>query len=280
MWLQVPLSTDSPSVVTAPRKPPGIVEIHAYESFSEPSEPNILTHSAHTMITSSASSAVPVYRPPSTLRCSVVTTGGDNWFLPFAQLLVERLAPIADTSLVFSHSNLRASDIVFYLSYYSIVPEDALAISGNNVVAHASDLPSGRGCAPMTWQVLEGRDKLTLTLFEATREVDAGPIYLQESLELDGTELVNEIRAAVGKLTIAMCLHFVENRTELMKSEVNQTGVPTYYPRRTPADSELDPNKTITEQFNLLRVVDNDRYPAFFELSGRRYRLSIEAFDG
>jgi len=45
-----------------------------------------------------------------------------------------------------------------------------------------------------------------------------------------------------------MCLHFVENRTELIKSGVNQTGEPTYYPRRTPADSELDPNKTITEQ--------------------------------
>ena len=132
----------------------------------------------------------------------------------------------------------------------------------------------------MTWQVLEGRDQLTLTLFEATREVDAGPIYLQQTLELDGTELVNEIRATVGELTIAMCLHFVENRTELMKSGVHQTGEPTYYPRRTPADSELDPNKTIIEQFNLLRVVDNDRYPAFFELSGRRYRLSIEAFDG
>ena len=231
------------------------------------------------MTNSNASSAAPMHKPRSTLRCSIVTSEGDNWFLPFARLLVERLQPIADTSLVFSHCNVGASDIVFYLSYYSIVPEDALALGNNNVVAHASDLPSGRGCAPMTWQVLEGRDRLTLTLFEATREVDAGPIYLQETLELDGTELVNEIRETVGKLTIAMCVHFVENRTELMKSGVHQAGEPTYYPRRTPADSELDPNKTIAEQFNLLRVVDNDRYPAFFELSGRRYRLSIEVFD-
>ena len=31
------------------------------------------------------------------------------------------------------------------------------------------------------------------------------------------------------------------------------------------------------EQFNLFRVVDNDRYPAFFELNGSKYYLMIKA---
>ena len=34
--------------------------------------------------------------------------------------------------------------------------------------------------------------------------------------------------------------------------------------KRTPADSEIDPGKSILEQFNLLRIVDSERYPAFF----------------
>jgi methionyl-tRNA formyltransferase len=38
----------------------------------------------------------------------------------------------------------------------------------------------------------------------------------------------------------------------------------------------LDPQKSLAEQFNILRVVDNDRYPAFFEWNGRRYNLKIE----
>ena len=45
------------------------------------------------------------------------------------------------------------------------------------------------------------------------------------------------------------------------------------------SDSRLDPDDTIAQQFNLLRVVDNERYPAFFELLGRRYILKIEAAD-
>ena len=33
------------------------------------------------------------------------------------------------------------------------------------------------------------------------------------------------------------------------------------------------------QQFNLLRVVDNERYPAFFELDGRRYTIQISGED-
>ena len=34
-------------------------------------------------------------------------------------------------------------------------------------------------------------------------------------------------------------------------------------------------NKTIKEQFNLLRIVDNNYYPAFFEYNGYRYKIQI-----
>ena len=36
-----------------------------------------------------------------------------------------------------------------------------------------------------------------------------------------------------------------------------QTGEESFYSRRWLSDSRLDVNKTIVEQFNLLRVVDN-----------------------
>jgi UDP-4-amino-4,6-dideoxy-N-acetyl-beta-L-altrosamine N-acetyltransferase len=59
-----------------------------------------------------------------------------------------------------------------------------------------------------------------------------------------------------------------------------QSGNESFYPKRTPKDSELDINKTIQDQFNLLRIVDNDNYPAFFELEGQRYRLTVELDSG
>lgn len=53
-----------------------------------------------------------------------------------------------------------------------------------------------------------------------------------------------------------------------------------YYRRRTPEDSRLDPELPIAQQFDLLRICDPDRYPAFFELHGHRYRLRLEKIDG
>ena len=49
----------------------------------------------------------------------------------------------------------------------------------------------------------------------------------------------------------------------------------TFYRKRTPSDSCLDINKSINEQFNLLRVVDNERYPAFFKKNNIKYVVKI-----
>ena len=45
-------------------------------------------------------------------------------------------------------------------------------------------------------------------------------------------------------------------------------------------DSELDINKSINSQFNLLRICDNKRYPAFFRKHGFTYKLQIEKVEG
>ena len=45
-----------------------------------------------------------------------------------------------------------------------------------------------------------------------------------------------------------------------------QKGRPSYFKKRTKKDSEININKNIKSQFNLLRIVDNDNYPAFFNL--------------
>ena len=211
------------------------------------------------------------------LRCTVVTGGEENWFEPYAKALVQQLGQLADVSLVYSHDEVESCDVVFYLSYYSIVPEEVLSLARNNIVVHESDLPRGRGWSPLTWQVLEGRSQLTLSLFEATSQVDSGMIYIQDILKFDGTELIDELRSKTGRAKVSMCLQFVEQYPDIVQSGSPQTGPATYYPRRTISDSKLDPEDTIAQQFNLLRVVDNERYPAYFEFLGRRYLLRIDA---
>ena len=90
-------------------------------------------------------------------------------------------------------------------------------------------------------------------------------------------ELVDELRSAQAEATLRLCREFVAGYPFSGDISRAQEGEPSYYARRRPADSRLDPDKTLREQFNLLRVADPDRYPAFFELAGRRYEVRISA---
>jgi len=115
-----------------------------------------------------------------------------------------------------------------------------------------------------------------VTLFEAAERVDSGPIYAQRWIEFEGHELVDELRSSQAEATLELCRWFVDAYPASAAQGREQAGEESFYHRRRPADSALDPEKTIAEQFNILRVVDNKRYPAFFEHNRRRYRLLID----
>jgi len=126
----------------------------------------------------------------------------------------------------------------------------------------------------MTWQILEGKNQIPICLIEATEKVDAGDIWIKDIINLDGSELCGEWRLKQGEKTIELCLRFVEECKEL--NPVIQSGEDTFYKRRTSVDSELDINGSLQEQFNVLRVVDNDKYPGYFYIKNKKYILKIE----
>lgn len=201
-----------------------------------------------------------------------ILTSPDQWFVPYAQMLHSHAK---GSRLFYDHSALHDTfDVVFILSYHRIIPESFLQCHKHNIVVHASALPEGKGWAPLFWQVLEGKNTIPFSLFEATPEADGGDIYLQSSLELNGYELNGEIRRKQALHTIDMCLSYLNSHEHLSKHA--QSGEASFYPKRTRSDSRLDPDKTLREQFNLLRIVDNNAYPAYFEIDGHRFILKIE----
>jgi methionyl-tRNA formyltransferase len=165
-------------------------------------------------------------------------------------------------------------DIVFILGYTKILPLSWLAQNKLNLVVHESDLPYGRGFAPVQWQILADQDVLTVSLVEAAAEVDAGDIILKQCLIFDGTELYEEIRAKQAEATILIITRFLEIYPGFER--LPQTGAASFYSRRRPADSELDPHCTIADQFNLLRICNNEDWPAFFNYRGQKYIVKIE----
>ena len=138
---------------------------------------------------------------------------------------------------------------------------------------HPSKLPEGRGSAALIWKILEGANKIYITLFEANEAIDQGHIYLQEAIEFEGHELSDEIRHKQALKTVELVLRYVDENKNIEPKK--QEGKGSFYRKRKPKDSELDIDKTIRDQFNLLRVVDNKRYPVFFIHNGHKYIIKI-----
>ncbi len=198
-----------------------------------------------------------------------------SWILPYAESLVAELSVSRDSvKLVRGYDDVPEGEVAFYLGCVSITPPEVLARNRVNLVVHESDLPKGRGFSPLTWQILAGEREITIALLHMSYEVDSGPVVFKDVMHFRGDELIDELRAVQGGATIALCRRFLES--SMLPQGVPQSGDPTRYRRRLPLDSRLDPNKSISAQFDLLRVVDNDKYPAFFELAGQRYILCIK----
>ena len=68
----------------------------------------------------------------------------------------------------------------------------------------------------------------------------------------------------------------IENFDKLQRYAKNSDIEATYYPKRKYKDSEIDPNKSISEQFDLIRVCDPSRFPALFYYRGESYKIILE----
>jgi len=180
--------------------------------------------------------------------------------------------------LVFDKVNLQGGDILFLVSCGQMIRDAERAKYKVTLVLHASDLPNGRGWSPHIWSILAGANQITVSLLEARDPVDTGAIWLKTKFSLEGHELLPEINAKLFEAELSLMTQAVEQFETIEPTEqINNPG--PYMPKRSPKDSQLDPNKTIAEQFDLLRVVDSQRYPAFVQYRGREYLIKIEKIE-
>lgn len=181
-----------------------------------------------------------------------------------------------EIELVRQKKDLSGGDILFLISCTEIINSQDRMAYINCLVIHASDLPKGRGWSPHIWSIIEGKEELTLTLLEANNKVDSGKIWKKLNFQVPKHALWNEINAQLFEKEIELIDFAVGNFKSVSAKSQALDIEPTYYPKRTPNDSEIDPYKSIESQFDKIRVCDPDRFPAYIELYGERYKLILE----
>lgn len=181
--------------------------------------------------------------------------------------------------LVRTRSELSSGDFLFLVSCSEIIKVEHRNKFRHTLVLHASDLPSGRGWSPHVWELVQGSASITVSLLEAEDKVDTGRIWLKTQIPVDKTALWDEVNHQLFKAEIRLMNEAVDRHDKIEPYDQNPDIEPTYFRKRTHTDSQLDPAQTIVDQFNVLRMCDPMRYPAWFELNGQKYKLIVEKMD-
>lgn len=187
---------------------------------------------------------------------------------------------VHDVDLIQKKAQLTSGTILFLISCLEIITSSDRAKYESCLVLHASDLPKGRGWNPHIWELLQGADFITLSLLEAEDKVDSGRIWKKTQIPVPKHALWDEINHLLFSAEMELIDYAVGTFAQVMPTVQANVSEATYYSRRTPKDSEIDVHKTIAEQFDLIRVCDPNRFPAYFVYMGQRYILKLEKFNG
>ncbi|NDV26710.1 formyltransferase family protein [Desulfovibrio sp. JC010] len=178
------------------------------------------------------------------------------------------------------HETLPAeSDLVILLGYDRIVPKAQIKQpSRGTILFHSSDLPEGRGWAPIYNTIARGLP-LTQTLLFAEEEIDSGDIIAKARYPLSGNETESEVRDIDDALTVFLLKNKISDiLSGKIKAQKQDKNPFSWWDRRTPADSEVFVDD------NTLRILDHvralpEKAPAFVYIRGRKFFLRLEPED-
>ena len=208
-----------------------------------------------------------------TLKVGLLFDKSNDWIYKYIRQSTILKIKNLDLKLSFNRHVFKNYDVIFVLGYTKILPKSFLLRNRLNLVCHESKLPKGRGFAPVQWQILQGLNKIPISLIKINDKPDEGEILLESFFKLEGNELLPEIREKQANATIKIIKRFLSQYPKFLLKP--QKGKPSYFPRRKSSDSRLDINKSIKDQFNLLRICDNDKWPAFFYYKSKKYKIII-----
>ena len=80
--------------------------------------------------------------------------------------------------------------------------------------------------------ILEGKNKIPISLIKVEDKIDSGIIYFQEQIHFEGHELVDELREKQAIKSFKLCDLFIDNYPMSINNGLTQEGKATFYKKR------------------------------------------------
>ena len=168
----------------------------------------------------------------------------------------------ADALLAIQGADL---DWLFVIGWSQIVGPGVLSSPRRGAIgAHPTLLPAGRGRAPIPWTILKGLDESGVTFFIMDEGVDTGPVIGQDRFRIDSDETATTLYAKVvashQRMIRAVWPMIV---ADIVEGRPQNAAHASDWPKRTPADGEIDSTMTVAHADRLVRATTRP-YPGAF----------------
>lgn len=168
-----------------------------------------------------------------------------------------------------------AVDMLIAANYPRLVPRRFLD-SLPCLNTHWSLLPRWRGVHPTAWAMINGDERIGLTVHQMTDEFDAGGTLRQKSVQVTAETDFNQLHEELAELQADAVVEVVEAylHTGELVAEPQDESQATYVPQRVPEDGIIQWDWPARRLAGLVRALPLPKYPgAFTFCEGRKLIL-------
>ncbi len=149
-------------------------------------------------------------------------------------------------------------DIMVTAAYGQILSQQIIDIAPHGIInIHGSLLPKLRGAAPIQYAVLQGLNKTGITILNTVRQVDAGEIILQKSLEIAPYETNGQLferMSALGAEAVVEALDLIEQGKAVYTPQNDDEA--TFSCKITAEQEQINWSLPSNELINLVRALN------------------------
>ena len=130
--------------------------------------------------------------------------------------------------------------------------------------------------SPLFNQILEGKKKIPTTVFRCNKNLDDGPIIYKKIFNYPKNLVYEEIKELQMKNSIFLVkkiFFFLKNKNLKLKKQI---GKKSFFKKISNNINELNIDKSIKSQIDIIRTRDKKNFRAFFTYGKRKFYLSID----
>lgn len=166
-------------------------------------------------------------------------------------------------------------EIVITIAYGRIIPLELLDMPKFGWInVHFSLLPRWRGAAPVQWAILSGDQETGITVFKLDKEMDTGPIYLEQATPINPKESSNDLLSRLSEIGSDLAIKSLELISEGVIPKPQSSNGITLAPKISKNDGKIDWQQNSDQVVNRFRALSSN--PGVWSLLGE-LRIKIDS---